>query len=672
MKLIYRYSCLTIISLLVFASCGKYGYDFENGYGQGDSTGSPIAGDTTLFVADKSLYPRARIFPGLAGENVPRITDTTVTLNLNFEYSSANDRMVNVVPQSIFSTGLYAPAGELIRVIVPSGVLGLTMQIGVHTDNLTGKTPLRRDAIIYTVKELFPGVNYVRNLYGGTVWIRPNISRDTPVDLVITGAVRASDFVLGKTDVNKWIADVQANDVPWLELRSKHVTFNVPRTGIISFIQEGKLRDIDQVMQEWDQIYEKDYYDWMGLTPDATELKNKYPNLPERGVLDIQPSAGYGHSGNPWVAQNDRQWLDEWINLNTIRTGKSWGTYHEIGHNYQQVGTWSWNGLGETTNNLFVFKGLHRNGVRKVGDAHPALKGAFEKALAYASSSAIKDQISDAQANGDDAPFFKLVPFLQIFNKATGKRGESGWDFMPYIYNKARNIDYAFGVDEAKRDFFYRMLCEFTGKDYARFCQAWGIVISGIARKEMAAKYPPMEHIIWQYSPLTDTGGDDPLPPKVDLFNTAWTILDKSTEEPTGEGPPNGQAISIIDGQVGTFWHSQWSAATAVLPHSITFDFNTVESVKGFYLVPRQGNSGQRPKDIEVHISDDNVTYTKLTDDDLMSGYSFQMPNTDERKEFRLKTLDQIRYVKIYFRNTNHNGSGHHAIAEFGAFYDVD
>lgn len=313
MKRKYINGLFALLAILTMNACGKYGYDFVDGYQTGDSTASPIETDTTMFVADKSLYPKARIFPGLVGDNVMRIKDTTIRMDLNFEYASAQERMVSVVPPPIFSTGLYAPAGELIRVVVPQGVIGLTIQIGVHMDNLSGKVPLRRDPIIYSVKELFPGVNYIRNLYGGTVWIRPNISRDTPVDLKIAGAVRSSDFIHDVTDAAKWRADVLKNEVPWLELRSKRVTFSVPRNAIVALIQEGKLLDINDVLKEWNIIYEKDYYDWMGLTPNAILLKNKYPDLPERGVLDIQPSVGYGHSGNPWVATNDRGWLNEWV-----------------------------------------------------------------------------------------------------------------------------------------------------------------------------------------------------------------------------------------------------------------------------------------------------------------------------------------------------------------------
>lgn len=674
MKRNLRKFCV-VASLLALTSCGKYGYDFVDGYQDGDKESSPISTDTTMNVADKSLYHRARIYPGLVGDNVRRIADTTITIDMDYVKVTANDLKVSVVPQPIFSTGLYAPAGENIRIIVPEGVIGLTAQIGVHTDNLTGKDPLRRDPVIYTKKELFPGVNYVKNLYGGTIWIKTNNSRPTPVSLKVGGAVRSPDFILGKSNVEEWLKEVENTQVPWLEARSERVIFSIPRTMILNYRAEASR--IENALKEWNEIYVKDFYDWMGLEPNATDLKNRYPDLAERAVLDIQPSVGYAHNGNPWVAQMDKHWFQMFVDRDYILNPNnlsevSWGAFHELGHNYQQGGTWSWNGLGETTNNLFVWKAANRLGRLAVAN-HPSIPNAFEIGLEYAARSGTKNIITDKETSSDDShPFVKILMFLQIYNKAVGKNGESGWDFMPYIYRNARNTTYSFSLDEAKRDFFYRNLCDFTGKDWQRFCKAWGVQISALARREMAAKYPPLETAVWTYNPLTNTGGDDAINPKEDLDNTEWTIVDKSTEEPTGEGANNGQAIRLIDGNTATFWHSEWYSKTATLPISVTFALKNNEFVKGFYLVPRTNNAGQRPKKIEIQISRDNVNYRTLTTDDLAAGYSFEMANNADRKEFRLKNLEEIRYVRIFFRENNHSGSVHHAVSEFGAFYDVD
>jgi hypothetical protein len=674
MKRNFKNIILVALSILALASCGKYGYNFEDGYDKGDPDASGIDTDTTMSVADKSLYHRARIYPGLVGDNVKRIADTLITFDMDYVYVSSNDLKVNVVPKPIFSTGLYAPAGENIKITVPAGVTGLRVQVGVHTDNLTGKDPLRRDPVIFTVKELFPGVNYVKNLYGGTIWISTNNSRPAPVALRFAGAVRSPDFILGKTNVQDWLIDVEQTQVPWLEVRSERVIFSIPRNMVINY--KADAANVEGALTEWNEIYQKDFYDWMGLQPNATDLKNRYPDLPERAMLDIQPSVGYAHNGNPWVAQADRHWFRMFTDRNYILNPNnlsevSWGAFHELGHNYQQGDTWSWSGLGETTNNLFIWKAANRLNRLAIAN-HPAIPDAFQVGLEYTAKTTGKNIITDPETSTGSHPFVKILLFLQIYNKAVGKNGESGWDFMPYIYNKARNTNYSFTLDEAKRDFFYRNLCEFTGKDYQKFCRAWGIQISALARREMAALYPPLEKAIWTYNPLTNTGGEDPINPKEDIDFSEWTILAKSTEEPTGEGANNGQAIRIIDGNTSSFWHSQWSAATATLPHSITFSLKSNEIVKGFYLVPRTNSVGQRPKSIEIQLSKDNSNYTTLTNDDLEAGYSFNMPNTADRKEFRLKSSIEIRFVKIFFRENNHSGSSHHAVSEFGAFIDID
>lgn len=271
MKRTYRNIFILAATLMALASCGKYGYDFQDGHNIGDKDPSPIETDTTMYVADKSLYHRARIYPGLVGDNVPRIADTAITFDMDYLYVSSADLKVSVVPQPIFSTGLYAPAGENIKITVPEGVLGLTVQIGVHTDNLSGKDPLRRDPVIFTKKELFPGVNYVKNLYGGTIWIITNISRQNPVTLRFAGAVRSPDFILGQTNVNEWIKEVENTQVPWIEARSRRVIFSIPRNLILSYKNDAL--NIEGALQEWNEIYEKDFYDWMGLVANTTNWK---------------------------------------------------------------------------------------------------------------------------------------------------------------------------------------------------------------------------------------------------------------------------------------------------------------------------------------------------------------------------------------------------------------
>ncbi len=648
-------------------SCKKYGYDFQDGHQDGDQ--DPSAIDTTMFVADKSLYDRARVFPGLVGENVPRIKDTAIIIDMNKNVISSRDYKINVAPQAIYSTGLYAPPGENVKITVPDGLIGLTVQIGAHMDNLTGKETLKRDPVIYTVKELAPGVNYVRNLYGGTIWVRSNVARPNPVNLKFSGPVRASDFVHGQSDIAAWKKDVLANNVPWLEIRGKHMVMTVPRANVVTFINQGRFNDLNEVMAEWNVVYEKDYYDWMGLSATAAEVKNRYPEFPQRVVLDIQPSLGYAHSGFPWVAQNDLQWLDELTNLTTIHNGNSWGSYHEVGHNFQQTSTWSWSDLGETSNNLFIFNGGHRRGNATILNFHPALKTAIPTALTFAASLTGKNfsNLDGVIADGE-APFFRLTPFLQLFDKIQGKNGESGWAFMTYLYNKSRNSDYQFSLDQAKRDYFYRSLCEFTGRDYYRFMVAWGMAVSNVAKKEMRAKYPPMEMTTWTYDPINKTGGNSTMNPKYDLPSSSFEYTSNMA---TATNESTGKFTAINDGSITTYWHTCYSSCNPVtsLPVTITIDMKTAGEIRGFFIQNRQGNTYATR--VKVYTSTDNISWTQQGDYKLAQS-SEATAQRNARRDFYFPALVEPRYVKFEFPDKNLGGENHVALAELGVFFDIN
>src|SRR5690606_14652913 len=214
---------------------------------------------------------------------------------------------------------------------------------------------------------------------------------------------------------------------------SEKVIFSIPRNMVINY--KGDAANVEGALTEWNEIYVKDFYDWMGLLPNTTDLKNRYPDLPERAVLDIQPSVGYAHNGNRWVAQADRPGFRMFTDRNYILNPDnlaevSWGAFHELGHNYQQGGTRSWNGLGEPTNNLFIWKGADR--MNRVASAKPPpIADAVETGLDYAAPSTRKHIITDKETSTGNHPFVKILPFLQIYNQAVGKSGQSGWYFMP-------------------------------------------------------------------------------------------------------------------------------------------------------------------------------------------------------------------------------------------------
>lgn len=71
---------------------------------------------------------------------------------------------------------------------------------------------------------------------------------------------------------------------------------------------------------------------------------------------------------------------------------------------------------------------------------------------------------------------------------------------------------------------------------------------------------------------------------------TAWTVTANS-EEVTGEGSSNGKAAYAIDGNINTYWHSQWQGASPPFPHWLLIDMKSDVYVTRVDMAARQNAS---------------------------------------------------------------------------------
>lgn len=591
-KKFYKLLALSLLLTGVsFLGCKKYGYDFKDGYDDASGNQKDITVDTNMALVDRSAYKRAELFPGLVDVSEPRLTDVKFTLDLNFADQTADNLRIQVAPKPWFSTGFYAAPGELVKLVVPAGVNGLSMQIGCHRDR--NNTPVDRDPVIYVEKALFPGVNYIRNLYGGTVYINASFAIPQPVEFTISGVCTSPDFILGQSNHAEWKARVLASKVPWLELRSKYVIFTVPRDKIVAQFTNASepLNDMAQPLSLWNDVFKLDYNGWMGLSDDAPNILDRSPQGPWRGVLDIELAPGvYGHNGFPFVGYNDSEWFGAFTSVKRLTTSKlTWGSYHEFGHNCQQPKVWSWSTLGETTNNLFSFKVANRIGADYTV-MHTAVNSGFPQAITYASTAGTKNFDNDAAMND---PFKRMTPFVQIFEKY-------GYGAMTHLYTEARHAKRLSNNDQDKRDFVYEKLCDYTHINLIPFFQAWGIQISDVSQNKVATlNYPLLDKAIWTYNPLTKTGGTG-------AITYATSVVSVSSFY-TGDG----DAKFLIDGEISnaSYWHSNYGTATAAntkgYPIYIVLGTNTPAAIaiKGMRFAQRQNNSNGYVKDVDVYVS---------------------------------------------------------------------
>ncbi|GAA4198865.1 M60 family peptidase N-terminal accessory domain-containing protein [Pedobacter jeongneungensis] len=614
------------LSLLVaFTACKKYGYEVPDGYPDDSQNIADGTIDTNMKLIDKSMYAKARVFPGLVDQSEPRVKDAQFTLDLNFTDQTAQNLRISVAPSPQYSTGYYAAPGELIKLVVPAGIDGLTVQIGAHTDNLAGKSPLLRDPVIYNRKKLVSGVNYIRNLYGGHIYILATFAYASPVTFSITGACASPDFILGQSTDTEWINRVKASSVPWLELRTKRVIFTIPRDKVLATFNSAEpFTNPTLAMTKWNDVFDLDYNAWMGLSDNAPDIRDRSPQSQWRGVLDIQLTNGYGHNGFPFVGTNDSEWFRSFTSVKSLNTSEGqWGSYHEFGHNCQQGSVWSWSTLGETTNNLFSFKVANRIGAN-YNILHPAVSSGFPKAIAYATAVGTKNFDTDAAMNAvDEAPFMKMTPFVQIFELY-------GYGAMTYLYKEARHADRLNTNDITKHNFVYEKLSDYTKIDLAPFFDAWGILISDAVIAKVSAKYPMLNKAIWTYNPLNKTGGTA-------AYDPTRVISVSSLQSTTSDLGSN-----LIDGNTATFWHSKYSpapTAAETFPFTVIIGTGTRTAipVKGITFNQRTSNNNGYIKDVEIFASNDNVSYTSVgttTVPQNANKYDFNFPGGSVNTKF--------------------------------------
>lgn len=643
-----------IISLSIFsiASCKKYAFEVADGYGL-DTLKEHITVDTADSRPDFSMLAKARLFPGLVDANEARLKDYAVTMDLNYRNEAYNRLRISVLPQPLFSTGMYAAPGEPVIIDVPANGKGLMCQIGMWTDDLSATTPRQREPIVYTVKMLFPGRNYVRNLFGGNIYIRTSFPIGDPVTLKFSGACKSPDFTLGKTDPAAWKKEIEQTKIPWFEFASKHIAFTLPTDKMVAYFQKHPEVDPIAQLSAWDQIIERDYNEWEGLSDTASDELDKPVDLPWRVVLDIQPVVGYGHSGFPVVAQNDNEWFS--AAMIATDTVSIWGTLHEIGHNNQQGSYWSWSTLGETTNNLFSIKRAHRIGIKNIAALHPALPGAVRDGLTY-TADGDESKHFDADLLVDD-PFTRMVPFMQLFDRIQRFDGKAdGFGLMPYLYRRARHAQRYSLTDLDQHDFLYEAVCEYTHLDYYKFFLAWGINVSSQSRARMAALYPnKLQNDIWNYNPITKAGGNDIV--DYTIPRNEW-LVDFDSQEVNGE---DGHASNILDGDVNTFWHSEWANASPPYPHYLLIDMTEErEGLHGVYFTMRQNSSGTRPSHVEIWLGPDKDHLVKYTESDLVS------QNAQQAVTFA--TPQTFKVFKLIFTKGQNAGSTFASMAEINVF----
>jgi len=91
-----------------------------------------------------------------------------------------------------------------------------------------------------------------------------------------------------------------------------------------------------------------------------------------------------------------------------------------------------------------------------------------------------------------------------------------------------------------------------------------------------------------------------------EIPQSAMEIIYVDSEETAGE---DGKAANVLDGDVETFWHTEWSQSEPDYPHEIIFKLDKEYTIENFSYWPRQNSGNGRIKDFQIFVSNDTSNW---------------------------------------------------------------
>jgi len=310
-------------------------------------------------------HAASRDFPG-AVESPERVTRMVAyDAGLVHRWDTKNGGAPNLYtsPDVWQETGLYAAPGEVVVVKVASLPAHRVIKviIGCHRDGLLKLDKWNRFPVIARTFELKVGDNRIANAFGGQLfiqsshqdWRKPQ-KTTAAAPLEFRNAVAMPTYVLGKDTPESW-AKAKQLPAPWVTLSGKQVILHVQASAV------KELADPKALLEWWDQA--------MALEDDLIALRRL---APERVVPDRQISAGFMHSGYPFMCWIDPSQKDS-VDLPKLQQQGNWGFFHELGHNHQ-CSAWTFDGQTEVTCNLFSLYVMEKLVGKPTGRGHEAME----------------------------------------------------------------------------------------------------------------------------------------------------------------------------------------------------------------------------------------------------------------------------------------------------------
>ena len=433
--------------------------------------------DDVLLAIEEGLYlrlpaneliahPSSSDFPGAVPTNAARVI-ANVTVNGNYIGLPSGFGYAGARSHGMMGTGLYAAAGEVINITVPSSIVdqNVRIQIGAHSDSLWNKDKLDRHPKVHRIWVIDSTTMQVGNTFGGLIYITfPPDSTFGMTNVTIENAVQSPRYIVGVTTAQQWNTTQRNLPAPWAEIEGEFFILTVP---------SSEIRNLDntvELMNWWDTALQMEH-NLSGYLP-WTRV--------ERAVFDIQISAGWMHSGYPFMAHTVS--VANVVNLSHMSTQGDWGMFHELGHNHQWMAA-TLPGNTETTCNLFSAYIMTELVGVDLGAGHSAMSNSSRETRTETYFNA-GSQISQWSV------WTALETHMMI-------QEQFGWQVYTSAFSQYYNASLSQPTNDAQEyNSWAARISNETGMNLIPFLRAWGLPIDD-------ATFATVDHLpVWNDDPL--------------------------------------------------------------------------------------------------------------------------------------------------------------------------
>ncbi len=246
------------------------------------------------------------------------------------------------------TTGLYAPAGELITIEIPEDAVLENIEIYIgkmsskgYTNDIGTNNNYSRMPVLTSNVTMKNTITYTGSPLGGLIYIYNGGAR-IDMDIKITGAVEATHYIVGSSteeDLERTIAST----APLLEVDIPgQITATMGKSYCGELTVEKMLAGIDQ----WDKM--------TSVSLHVNPGKHDYMGYGVSALYDSHIPAGAATAiVGPAYSVNPNSWAANFFDVSI----SDWGSYHEYNHHYGTYDIIDNEVISEVSNNLLTVIG---------------------------------------------------------------------------------------------------------------------------------------------------------------------------------------------------------------------------------------------------------------------------------------------------------------------------